>query len=299
MLNGIPPTREEEQRLGLLRILAQEITAVTGEASREGLAWILKGGTALVFALGLPRPSTDLDYEGERRRIRRQIKMALKRVRAGGDWTETKLGMDWLLRGTMEIRARTKEGNVIVSGIDHRPPGWRNIPEKLPYERTMIVDGILMYDEQMVVEKKLHTMIGEMPRWKPRDLYDAAWLVVNRPDLLPRESAQELQEAMRRERHGRILGVEQEWKVDRVMRRADPAQTYEILLEAVSIHEAGTKKKEEHQDKPGPKGRARVRSSEAGPTWYSKSIPGQEASSGEKGREQGTDKKPGGIEPGC
>ena len=33
---------------------------------RQGNPYALKGGTALRFTLGLPRPSVDLDFEGEK-----------------------------------------------------------------------------------------------------------------------------------------------------------------------------------------------------------------------------------------
>lgn len=41
----------------------------------------LKGGTALRFRMNLPRPSTDLDFEGDNRvRVRQSLKRALQRA---------------------------------------------------------------------------------------------------------------------------------------------------------------------------------------------------------------------------
>lgn len=49
---------EQQRHVDLMRHIAQEVTARTGDN------FVLKGGTALLLAYGLPRFSTDLDFDG-------------------------------------------------------------------------------------------------------------------------------------------------------------------------------------------------------------------------------------------
>jgi hypothetical protein len=53
-------TPERKFRTHLMRNIAQQITRDTGKN------FVLKGGTALMLAYGLPRFSTDLDYDGRK-----------------------------------------------------------------------------------------------------------------------------------------------------------------------------------------------------------------------------------------
>ena len=57
-------TDAQKTRIGLMRHIAQTLTETTGDF------FILKGGTALLLAYGLPRYSTDLDYDGRDRNIK-------------------------------------------------------------------------------------------------------------------------------------------------------------------------------------------------------------------------------------
>jgi len=52
-------TPEQKQRVRLMYNIAQQITSDTGNS------FVLKGGTALMLAYGLPRYSTDLDFDGK------------------------------------------------------------------------------------------------------------------------------------------------------------------------------------------------------------------------------------------
>ena len=249
MLEAIGVTEEEQRRLEFLQALAEQITEVTNTSQEEERRWILKGGTALIFALGLERPSMDLDYEGEKGQVRGQIKRAAKKVEKTTDWKKMKVGVDWRFRGTMGIEAESGEGTRIRTWIDHRAPGFRNIPIQLPYESTVVHNGVLMYEPETLAQRKLQTIIGKDARWKPRDVYDAAWLTVNRPELLSRGTVREIEETARRERRRKLLGVRNKWLRDHVMGRVDPDQAITILLEAVEVHRRGIAAREKAEGK--------------------------------------------------
>lgn len=55
-----PLSPEQQRHVDLMRHIAQEVTARTGDN------FALKGSTALLLAYGLPRFSTDLDFDGRR-----------------------------------------------------------------------------------------------------------------------------------------------------------------------------------------------------------------------------------------
>ena len=69
-------TDAQKTRIGLMRHIAQTLTKTTGNS------FILKGGTALLLAYGLPRYSTDLDYDGRDRNIdiARQLRTSAERA---------------------------------------------------------------------------------------------------------------------------------------------------------------------------------------------------------------------------
>ena len=68
-------TEEERTREELLKRLGQSFQKLM---EAQGKACALKGGTAMRFGTGLPRPSTDLDFEGDRRiAVRKTIQQAV------------------------------------------------------------------------------------------------------------------------------------------------------------------------------------------------------------------------------
>lgn len=56
----VPFSPEQQRHVNLMRHVAQQLTTQTGNNL------ILKGGTGLLLAYGLPRYSTDLDFDGRR-----------------------------------------------------------------------------------------------------------------------------------------------------------------------------------------------------------------------------------------
>ena len=144
----------------------------------------LKGGTGLRFQIGLPRPSTDLDFEGDERiNVRRAVKKALKL--AFGE-RAYKIGWNWLKRGGVEIRPTQAGRRGDASKIDYQKMGsFPDMPLKVPMGKTERRDGINIYNEKELVHKKLGTMIGPgRTRQRARDIYDTGWLVNEKPELI-------------------------------------------------------------------------------------------------------------------
>ena len=184
----IPLTAAEVRREAFLWRLAAAFQALMDEA-RNPCA--LKGGTALRFQAGLNRPSTDLDFEGDERISVR--KTLAKAVAAAAPESSYRIGRDFLWRGTVATTVRDAEAGSVRSAVDYRKTGSRpGMPKRVPLERCERVRGINMYTPNELVRRKLHTIVGAQPRRLARDIYDAAWIVSERPDLLQQADAARL-----------------------------------------------------------------------------------------------------------
>ena len=155
----IPFKPHEIEREKRLKVLAQKFQQLMDD-TRNNTA--LKGGTALRFTLGLPRPSTDLDFEGDKAiNVRRAVRKAVD-LAFGKD--EYKVGWNWLFRGTVQIREiqrRTESGNV---KIDYRRMGtFPDMPPKVPINETDVFEGIRIYNGEALVHRKLGSRAGVRP----------------------------------------------------------------------------------------------------------------------------------------
>ena len=243
-IEGIERNEAEERALVALRGLARKISEVTDESVEGKGGWILKGGTALVIALGLPRPSTDLDYEGTdgRHRVRRVLARALERGRREGLWVDARTGHNLWMRGTIGLSITATDGYVSRTKIDYRPCGWRDIPEMLEYDKTTVVEGIRTYKPATLVERKLATLTGRSPRWRPRDVYDAAWLLCRHPELVGERQAQAIQAAARGGGKEKLRDAETRWRTDGIMRRVAFEPARDVLVDAEAAYESGVQK---------------------------------------------------------
>ena len=104
----------------------------------------LKGGTALRFALGLSRPSTDHDFEGERPV---SVRKALVRAVAAATPAEPcRVGRDLLGRGTITITLHNAQAERIRIGVDYRSTGtFPGMPPKVPQHSCERIGGITVY----------------------------------------------------------------------------------------------------------------------------------------------------------
>ena len=180
----------EVRRETYLWQLAAAFQAVMDEA-RNPCA--LKGGTGLRFQARLTRPSTDLDFEGNGPVSVR--KALVKAVAAATPAEPYRIGRDLLWRGTVTITLRDADAGRIRIGVDYMKTGSRSgMPEKVPLDRCERVRGITIYRPRELVSRKLHTIVGERPREKARDIYDAAWIVAEQPALVGKADATKLRQ---------------------------------------------------------------------------------------------------------
>ena len=176
----IPFTAAEVRREAFLWRLAGAFQALMDEVQNP---CALKGGTALRFQAALTRPSTDLDFEGDRSvSVRRTVMKAVVAAAPDGAY---RIGRDFLWRGTVRITAHDPAAGDVRSAVDYRRTGSRpGIPEKVPLDRCERMRSISIYTPRELVRRKLHTLVGAQPRQLARDIYDASWIVSERPDLL-------------------------------------------------------------------------------------------------------------------
>ena len=112
-------TTEEVEREQLVKRIGNKFQELMDKQSN---ACALKGGTAMRLSLGLPRPSTDLDFEGQHRvRMRRTVRQATEAAAPG---RRHRVGRDWLWRGTVQVKATNPTtGNPVRTTIDYRRAG--------------------------------------------------------------------------------------------------------------------------------------------------------------------------------
>ena len=186
----IPFTAAEARREAFLWRLAAAFQALMDEAR---IPCALKGGTGLRFQAELSRPSTDLDFEGDQRISVR--KTLVKAVAAAAPKGAYRIGRDLLWRGTVGMTLHDSEAGDVRSAVDYRKTGSRpGMPEEVPLERCERVRGINIYTPRELVRRKLHTIVGAQPRQLARDIYDTAWIVSERPDLLQQADAAKLRQ---------------------------------------------------------------------------------------------------------
>ena len=224
-------TEEERTREELLKRLGQSFQKLM---EAQGNACALKGGTAMRFGTGLPRPSTDLDFEGDRRiAVRKTIQQA---VAAAFPGRKRRVGWDWLRRGTVRITIDDAQGgDPIEATIDYRVAGSRpSIPTRIDTGSCRRVHGMNVYKDRELAERKLNTVIGDRPRQKPRDLYDTGWLVHERPELISKDSAMKLKAWMNGLSADRKARLRREMQAGRVIARCDVDKAWRLLEEGIT-----------------------------------------------------------------
>ena len=90
-----------------------------------------------------------------------------------------------------------------------------------------------IYKDHILAERKLQTVIGENARRKPRDVYDAGWLVHERPELISRESATKLNRWIKTLEPAEKQGLVSRMQRDRVIRRCDVLKAFTLLEEGI------------------------------------------------------------------
>lgn len=152
-----------------MRHIAQEVT----RGRRP--SFVLKGGTALLLAYGLPRFSEDLDFDGRywylnpTEAIERGVQQAdvpLCEVKSlAATETKRKHKVNYLGRGHKDLRIEFS---------------YRQAEEVDDTEVTT-VDGIRIYTIEKIAQQKI-TALGE--RTKPRNLFDVSFITQYYPDAI-------------------------------------------------------------------------------------------------------------------
>ena len=95
----------------------------------------------------------------------------------------------------MRVNVWDAEAGWLETSVDYRRTGTRaGMPDKVPFDRCERVRGINIYTDADLVRRKLVTVVGPRPRQKARDIYDAAWVVSHRPELVLPDDAAKLRQ---------------------------------------------------------------------------------------------------------
>ena len=236
----IPFTAAEMRREAFLWRLAAAFQTLMDDA-RNPCA--LKGGTALRFQAELSRPSTDLDFEGDQPISVR--KTLVKAVAAAAPEGRYRIGRDFLWRGTVGMTLHDSEAGDVRSAVDYRKTGSRpGMPAKVPLEHCERVRGINIYTPSELVSRKLHTIVGAQPRQLARDIYDAAWIVSERPDLLQQADAAKLRQWIENVTPRRREQLQNRLQQEELTARVSANDVWQAL-------ETGIRRLEQKPDDPG------------------------------------------------
>lgn len=221
---------EERRREPLLRGLG---SAYQQEMTAQGNPCALKGGTAMRLSLGLPRPSTDLDFEGDKAvSVRKTVQRA---AAAAFPNQKCSVGWDWLKRGTVRVTIHDNQtGAGIRTSLDYRQAGSReSIPARIDLSKCKRLHGMNVYENRDLVERKLNTVVGSTARQKPRDLYDAGWLVHEHPELISQRQAAGLKAWLADLSAEKKKSLKQEMRDEQVIGRADVDKAWTMLEDGI------------------------------------------------------------------
>jgi predicted nucleotidyltransferase component of viral defense system len=141
---------------------------------------VLKGGTALLFCYGLPRYSTDLDYDGfnYNLEIMDGIKYVFNSKGLELDKINIKKDTDTVKR--FMIHYKEAENNPIKLEIS-----YRNIDDVEHISNKCVrINDINTYNIKYLAENKIDTFLK---RTAARDVFDASFLLQHYPDSIGKE----------------------------------------------------------------------------------------------------------------
>ena len=116
-------------------------------------------------------------------------------VKIAGLHKKYRVGRDWKLTGTVALHLRwgTPKDAGTKSKIDYRYAGqYPGGPSRTEIEKALRHNGVMVFRPVHLVHKKLQTLIGDRSRQKARDIYDAGWVVNEKPELLARPDIERL-----------------------------------------------------------------------------------------------------------
>lgn len=168
-LDDLRFTPPQLRRIALMRAVAQGITAEHGDA------FVLKGGTALLLAYGLPRYSVDLDLDAQRRgpQLEGTIRRAAEAAGTPIESLNLRKSTETTLRYLLHYGGSAFDPLKIE--ISYRAAG------RIRPQDTTVVDGIRVYAVGRLAELKGRAFVD---RTYARDVFDIAFLVKHHPDAI-------------------------------------------------------------------------------------------------------------------
>ena len=174
-----------------MRALARAVSETLEEMK---IPHAMKGGTALKISKGLTRPSTDVDFEIESSRDAEEvIRRAFEKIPG---WEEVKVPRQMTMGIGTEISAKRKgSDNTVKTKLDLVPVGTFDKEDKdIPRDRTVSIEGIRIWTFEELAERKLRALVGKQRRKEARDVYDAAYLMENHPEVIREETWSKLEQ---------------------------------------------------------------------------------------------------------
>lgn len=164
-----PLSPEQQRHVDLMRHIAQEVTARTGDN------FVLKGGTALLLAYGLPRFSTDLDFDGRRTSV--DLTASL---RAGAEAAGMPMRNLRTAKSTWAVRRHM---------VHYRDDAMRPLKVEVSYRQAdqideadvTVIDGIRTYTIDRLASLKIDALVN---RTKARDIFDTSYLLAKYPEAI-------------------------------------------------------------------------------------------------------------------
>ena len=204
-------TPEQQRHVQLMRGIARSITASTRDN------FVLKGGTALLLAYGLPRYSEDLDFDGKRSSVD-----LTAGIHAGAQ--QVGVTVDQL---TTKKNTATTRRHMLHHGGDTAAPlkievSYRQ-SEDIDEADVTTVDGIRVYKLEKLAELKVAAMVN---RTAARDIFDVAFLLDRYPAAISDASLREVEGLIDR------LGLDD---LEAIMRHDRILQSHDLAHVAVAL----------------------------------------------------------------
>lgn len=164
-----PLSPERQRHVDLMRHIAQEVTARTGDN------FVLKGGTALLLAYGLPRFSTDLDFDGRHTSV---------------DLTASlRAGVEAAGIPTHNLGTTKNTWTVPRHMVHYRDDTMRPLKVEASYRQAdqideadiTVIDDIRTYTIDKLASLKIDALVG---RTKARDIFDTSYLLTKYPEAI-------------------------------------------------------------------------------------------------------------------
>ncbi|WP_243896633.1 nucleotidyl transferase AbiEii/AbiGii toxin family protein [Actinomyces bowdenii] len=165
----LPLSPEQQRHVDLMRHIAQEVT------TRAGDAFVLKGGTALLLAYGLPRFSTDLDFDGRRTSIDLSEALQAGSQAAGEHVRNLRTAKDtWAVRRHV-LHYRDDAMKPLKVEVSYRQA------QQIKQADLTTIDGICTYRLEKLASLKVDALVN---RTKARDIFDTSYLLATYPEAI-------------------------------------------------------------------------------------------------------------------